>query len=131
MFLMLKRGERKAAIQTEDICYTTPLITNNKIFAGSGDKHMYVIDADNFEVLKKMDCRARVYSSPRLIDGHVVFGTGGGSIIELNPETLKVEGQAQLPDAITNAISVSPDNQYLYVSTCMNELYAIKRTLVA
>ena len=123
-------GERKAAIQTNDICYTTALITQDKIFAGSGDRHMYIIDADNFEVLKKTDCQARVYSSPRLIDGNVVFGTGGGMIIELNPDTLEIEGHAQLPDAITNAISASPDNQFLYASTCMNEVYAIKRTRV-
>jgi orotate phosphoribosyltransferase len=123
-------GNRKAAIQTNDICYTTALITHGKIFAGSGDRHMYVIDAENFEVIKKMDCRARVYSSPRLIDGNVVFGTGGGNIIELNPDSLEVEGKAQLPDAITNAISATEDGSVLYVSTCMNELYAVQRTRV-
>jgi outer membrane protein assembly factor BamB/adenine/guanine phosphoribosyltransferase-like PRPP-binding protein len=121
-------GERKAAIQTNDICYTTPLITHDKIFAGSGDRHMYVIDANNYEVIKRMNCNARVYSSPRLIDGNVIFGTGGGKIIELNPDTLETESQAQLPDAITNAISASPEADMLYVSTCMNELYAVERT---
>lgn len=125
--LDVETGERKAAIQTDDICYTTPLITHGKIFAGSGDKKMYIIDADTFEVIKDMNCRARVYSSPRLIDGNVIFGTGGGNIIELDPDTLETVGQAQLPDAITNAISASPDNDVLYVSTCMNELYAVER----
>ncbi|HPD83398.1 MAG: PQQ-binding-like beta-propeller repeat protein [Alphaproteobacteria bacterium] len=126
--LDVETGSLKAAIPTQDICYTTPLITQGKIFAGSGDRHLYVIDAQNFELIKKMDCYARVYSSPKLIDGHIVFGTGGGNIIELHPETLKVEGMALLPDAITNAISVSPENDILYVSTIMNELYAIKRS---
>ena len=126
----VETGEKKAAIQTDDICYTTPLIAEGKIFAGSGDRHMYIIDADNFELIKKMDCRARVYSSPRFIDGHVVFGTGGGRIIELDPDTLKIAAQAQLPDAITNAISASPDEDVLYVSTCMNELYAVNRARV-
>ncbi len=129
--LDVETGERKAAIQTNDICYTTALIAHGKIFAGSGDQHMYIIDADNFELIKKIDCHARVYSSPRLIDGHVVFGTGGGLVIELDPYTLKIVGRGQLPDALTNAISASPDNEYLYVSTCMNEIYAIKRTVVS
>lgn len=128
--LDVETGERKAAIQTNDICYTTALITHGKIFAGSGDRHMYVIDADSFEVIKKMDCRARVYSSPRLIDGNVVFGTCGGHIIELNPDTLEIEGMAQLPDAIANAISVSADNKMLYVATIMNELYSVKRVVI-
>ena len=123
-------GALKAAILTNDICYTTPLITNGKIFAGSGDRHLYIIDAKNFDVIKKMDCYARVYSSPRLIDGNVVFGTGGGRIIELDPDSLSVKAHAQLPDAITNAISASEDNKILYVSTCMNELYAVERNVL-
>ena len=128
--LDVETGERKAAIKTNDICYTTALITHGKIFAGSGDRYLYIIDATTFEVLKKMDCYARIYSSPKLIDGNVVFGTGGGRVIELDPDTLKVQGTGQLPDAITNAISASPENDMLYVSTCMNELYAIKRTII-
>lgn len=128
--LNVETGERKAAIQTDDICYTTPLITHDKIFAGSGDRHLYVVDANNYDIVKKMDMHARVYSSPKLIDERVIFGTGGGRIVELNPDTLEVESQTQLPDAITNAISASPENDVLYVSTCMNELYAIKRTRV-
>ena len=126
----VETGQLKAAIQTDDICYTTALIAHDKIFAGSGDRHMYIIDADNYELLKKMDCKARVYSSPRLIDGHVIFGTGGGRVIELNPDTLEIEAQTLMPDAVTNAISASPENDVIYVSTCMNELYAIKRTVL-
>lgn len=125
--LNVETGAHKAAIKTNDICYTTPLITHGKIFAGSGDRHMYVIDANTYELIKRLDCHARIYSSPRLIDNHVVFGTCGGRVVELNPDTLQVEGQAQLPDAITNAVSASVDNTVLYVSTCMNELYAIER----
>jgi hypothetical protein len=59
-----------------------------------------------------------------------VFGTGGGNIIEIDPDTLQIKGMAMLPDAITNAISASPENDILYVSTVMNELYAVKRSKI-
>ena len=36
-------------------------------------------------------------------------------------------GMLQLPDAITNAIVLSPDGQRIYVSTYMNHLYAFER----
>jgi orotate phosphoribosyltransferase len=124
-------GKRKAAIETNDICYTTPLITNGKIFAGSGDRHLYVIDANNFKLIEKIDMHARVYSSPKLIDGLVMFGTGGGRLVEINPDTLKIESHAQMADAITNAISATPKGDVLYVSTVMNELYAVERTKVS
>lgn len=120
-------GARKAAIKTNDICYTTPLVTHDRIFAGSGDRHMYVIDANSLELIEKIDCRARVYSSPRYLNGYVVFGTNGGRLIEMHPETLKVEGATVLPDAIPNAISSSEDGKMLYVATHMNELYGIAR----
>ncbi len=125
--LDVETGAQKAAIPTNDICYTTPLITHGKIFAGSGDRFFYIIDTTTFEILKKIDCYARVYSSPRLIDGNVIFGTGGGRLIELNPDSLEIVADTQLPDAITNAVSASPDNNMLYVSTCMNELYGVQR----
>lgn len=122
-----KTGERRAAIQTNDICYTSALVTHGKIFAGSGDRHMYIIDADTLELIEKRDCRAKVYSSPRLIDGNVIFGTAGGQVAELNPDTLELLGYAQLPDAVTNAVSANEDASILYASTHMNEIYAIKR----
>jgi len=123
-------GERLAAIQTDEICYTTPLIANGKIFAGSGDRKFYIIDAQNYEVLDTIQCGARIYSSPRLIDGHVVFGTNGGTIFEIDPETHSIKGQAQLPDAVTNAVSASADNTTLYAASHMNELYAIERSKI-
>ncbi|MAZ76097.1 MAG: quinonprotein alcohol dehydrogenase [Micavibrio sp.] len=122
-----KTGERKAAIQTNDICYTTALVTHDKIFAGSGDRHLYIIDANTLELIEKRDCYAKVYSSPRLIDGNVIFGTSGGKIMEMNPDTLEFIGNAQLPDAVTNAVSANEDTSILYASTHMNELYAIER----
>ena len=120
-------GQLVSAVQTNDICYTTPLISHGKIYCGSGDRHLYVIEARTGQLIKKIDCGARVYSSPRMIGGRVVFGTSGGRIIELCPDTLVVLSESVLPDAITNAIGCSSDEKTLYVSTCMNEIYAIER----
>ncbi|MEM9470305.1 MAG: PQQ-binding-like beta-propeller repeat protein, partial [Pseudomonadota bacterium] len=125
--LDLNTGEQKAAIKTNDICYTTALVTHDKIFAGSGDRHLYIIDANTLELIEKQDCYAKVYSSPRLLNGYVVFGTAGGRIIELDPDSLEMVGYAQLPDAVTNAVSTSDDGKMLYASTHMNELYGIER----
>ena len=99
----------------------------NRLFCGSGDRHLYVIDLEKMELIKKMDFRARVYSSPRVIGDRVIFGTNGGQVIELNAETLQVEGNLQLPDAVTNAVAISPDEDRIYVSTYMNHLFAFER----
>lgn len=122
-----RTGAFKSKIKTNDICYTTPLIHNGKIFVGSGDKYFYIINSLNGEILHKIYCRARVYSSPKLIDNKIMFGTNGGIINEIDPENFKITAQFKLPDAITNAVSASEDGKIIYASTCMNEIYAIKR----
>jgi outer membrane protein assembly factor BamB len=123
----LDTGRLISAVLTNDICYTTPLIHNDRIFCGSGDRHLYVVDALSGELLNKIDCRARVYSSPRLIDDRVIFGTSGGKIIELCPDKMEVLCEFTLPDAITNAVGTTPSGETLYVSTVMNEIYAVER----
>jgi outer membrane protein assembly factor BamB len=120
-------GKKLGAWETGDICYTTPLILNGKVFCGSGDKKLYVIDLDRLEIVKTINTNARVYSSPRAIGNRVVFGTNGGKVLELDASSFAIVGALQLSDAITNAVISSPDDKVMYVSTYMNQLYAIER----
>jgi outer membrane protein assembly factor BamB len=120
-------GDKRGEWQTGDVCYSTPLICGNRLFCGSGDRHLYVVDLDQMELLERMDLGARIYSSPRLVGPRVVVGTSGGRVFEIDRETLEVRGKLQLPDAITNAIAVSPDGGRIFVSTYMNHLYAFER----
>ena len=79
------------------------------------------------ELIKAIDVQARVYSSPRAIGNRVIFGTSGGRVIEIDAASLEIEGILQLPDAITNAVSVSEDERSIFVSTYMNQLFAFER----
>lgn len=123
----VETGVLKASIPTDDICYATPLFAGNKIFCGSGDRHMYIIDADTLTLIKKMDCGARVFSSPIRVDKNIIFGTNGGKVLEIDGETLNIIGNFQLPDAVANRVILSSEGDGLYVRTCMDELYGIKR----
>ena len=120
-------GHCRGKWQTGDICYTTPLFVGSKLFCGSGDRHFYVIDLDRMDVIKKIDLKSRVYASPRLVGNRVVVGTAGGRVVEIDTESLDIVGTLQLPDAITNAIAVSPNGSHIFVSTYMNHLYAFER----
>jgi orotate phosphoribosyltransferase len=120
-------GAKRGEWQTGEICYTTPLFVGDKLFCGSGDRHLYVIDLCSMELIKKLDMNARVYSPPRNIGGRVIFGTTGGLVVEINPVTLDVEGTLQLPDAVTNAVAATPGGERIFVSTYMNHLFAVER----
>jgi outer membrane protein assembly factor BamB/orotate phosphoribosyltransferase len=120
-------GRERGRWITNDICYTTPLITGDRLFCGSGDRHLYVIDLNRMELIKRLEMDARVYSSPRLVGDRVIVGTNGGRVVEIDVNSLEIKGSLQLPDAITNAIAVSHDGQRIYVSTYMNDLYCFRR----
>jgi hypothetical protein len=49
-----------AKFKTDDLCYSTPLISHGRIFCGSGDRHLYVIDLDAMTLLRKIEYGARV-----------------------------------------------------------------------
>jgi orotate phosphoribosyltransferase len=125
--LDVRNGRKLGEWPTGEICYTTPLIHQNRLFCGSGDRHFYVIDLDRMELVKKMDMGGRVYASPKLIDGRIVFATCGGVVIEMDPQTLEIAGRLQLPDAVTNAVAATDNGRRIFVSTYMNHLYAFER----
>ena len=68
-------GKKLAEVETGDLCYTTPLVAGDKLFCGSGDKHLYVLDLQDFTLRAKINLGARVYAPPRLVNGQVVVGT--------------------------------------------------------
>jgi outer membrane protein assembly factor BamB len=120
-------GAKLGEWETGEICYTTPLIVGDRMFCGSGDRNVYVINLNTMNLVKKISAGARVYSSPKLIDGRVILGTSGGLIMEIDPDTLEIEGLAQLDDTITNAIAATSDGKRIFVSTYMNHLHAFER----
>jgi len=120
-------GAKRGEWETGEICYTTPLFAGNKLFCGSGDRHLYVIDVDSMQLLKKINMHARVYSSPRQVGDRIIVGTNGGRVVEIGIDSLDIEGVLQLPDAVTNAVAVSPDGRRIFASTYMNHLYAFER----
>jgi len=121
-------GQLRMELPTDNTCYTTPLFHGNRLYCGSGDRHFYIVDLDEMKLIKRLDAGARVYSSPRVIAGNVVFGTNGGRIYEIDAQDLAIRGTLQLPDAVTNAIATSPDGSFLYAATYMNEIYAFRRS---
>jgi orotate phosphoribosyltransferase len=125
--LKVATGEKVAEFPTNSICYTTPLFAHGRLFCGSGDRHLYVIDLDTMKLALKLNCRARVYSSPRLIGDSVVFGCNGGVVREIDPVSLTVTGTLTVPDAVTNAVATTADGGRVFVPTYVNEVYGVDR----
>lgn len=127
----LSDGQKLAEFATGNICYTTPLIFDGRLYCGSGDKTLYIADLTEMRIVERLAMGARVYSSPRQIDGSVIFGTSGGVVREIDPRTFETRGELIVPDAVVNAVAVSQDNTRIFVPTAMNEIYAFDRHVTA
>lgn len=122
----LEHGDFVRKFKTNDICYTTPLITHGHVFCGSGDKYLYVIDLNNLSIASKIYCGSRIYGSPRLNNTYVGFGSNGGEYTEIHPTKFNIESKIQLPNSITNANCMSSDGKTIYIPTSMNQIFAYR-----
>jgi outer membrane protein assembly factor BamB/adenine/guanine phosphoribosyltransferase-like PRPP-binding protein len=121
-------GQTKWRVQTGNICYTTPLIVGDTLFAGSGDQHFYAIDIPTGAVKLSYNFGARVYANPRFAPPHhVLVGATNGRVAEFDAHTLQQVGWLSVPDGVVNGLLVLDDGARVVVPTYMNELYSYSR----
>src|SRR5256712_10604336 len=100
----LESGPELWSVKTDTGIYSTPLVVGDRAYVVSTDKHLYVLDLAERVVITRLHAGAKLYSSPRLIDSRIYFGSTGGLPLQLDPERLPFTGRAQLPPPLTNAV---------------------------
>jgi len=114
-------------VETDNTLYTVPLVHRNRAFVGSTDKHLYVLDLHETRLIKKINLASKIFCPPRLIDGAMYVGDCSRRIYRLDPDLCTLTGIHQLPDAITNATTCSPDGNMFYATTYVNEIFALRQ----
>jgi len=114
-------------LQTDDVCYSTPLFHGDRVFCGSGDRKMHVLDVTTGQRVGAIECGARVYSSPRSIGRSVLFGASNGIVRDIDAETLRLRGAFTVPDAVTNALAIADEGRLVVAATYTNGLFAFRR----
>jgi len=124
--LDVDQGTEVWSVRTDNEVYTVPLCVGDLAFMGSTDKFLYVLDLEQRSLKTRIATQSKVYGPPRLLNGAIYFGACNGLIYKLDPATAAVAGTFQLPDAVTNALSYSPDTNLYYALTYVNELFALQ-----
>ena len=121
----VESGREVWSVRTDNEIYTIPLCTGDLAFVGSTDKYLYVLDLERRETKARISVHSKIYAPPRLLNGAVYFGACNGLIYKLDPASATVLGTYQLPDAVTNALTYSPETNLYYALTYVNELFAL------
>jgi outer membrane protein assembly factor BamB len=120
-------GRERWRVQTGDAIHATPLVVGDRVYVGSADKNVYVINADNGRGVLKMSTTGKNYGSPRLIGGRIYFGSTSGLVYEFNPRIDAITGEIQLPERITNPIVHSAATGLFYARSYDGKIYAFRR----
>ncbi len=120
-------GERRFRIGTHDIVYSTPLLAGRRAFVAGADKYLHVIDLDAGGEEAALFTGARLYGSPALIEGRVLFGNTAGELYEIDPDTLRVTAFVRLPEGITCQVRYAEKHGLYFVTTYDNEIFALRR----
>ena len=123
----LASGRRRWCVETHDVVYSTPLVVGRRAFVAGADKYLHVVDLDTGEELAKLYTGARLYASPALIEGRVLFGNTAGELYELDPDALRVSAFARLPERITCRVRYAREHRLYFVTTFDNEVFALRR----
>jgi orotate phosphoribosyltransferase len=115
--------EIKAAIETDDIVYSRPLIVGKRAFVGCADHTLRIIDLVRFCEIKRIEAKEKVHSSPALIRGTVFLGTSAGELIGVDPDSLDITHRYQFPERLTN--TVVSDGTTMFVYSYDNKMWAI------
>lgn len=120
-------GERRWRVGTHDIVCSTPLLAGRRAFVAGADKYLHVIDLDAGEEEAALFTGAKLYGSPALIGGRILFGNTAGELYEIDPDTLRVTAFVQLPEGITCKVRYGEQHGLYFVTTYDNEIFALRR----
>jgi outer membrane protein assembly factor BamB len=76
-------GEAVWAFQTRARVESAPVVAAGRVYVGSGDGSLYVLDAATGQKLSEFEAGAGISASPAIADGKVVIGSQDGTLYAL------------------------------------------------
>jgi len=117
---------------TKGSVISSPSIVNNIVYAGSQDKNIYAINAQNGDLIWKYATGGPIISSPAVADGKVFIVSEDGYVYCLDPNKGALEWQTFVDSNLTFTfgdlvLKSSPviSNGMVYIGSLDGNLYAI------
>jgi eukaryotic-like serine/threonine-protein kinase len=129
--LDLKAGRRRWSFQAKGWIYGEPTVTDDRVFFGSQDNHLYCLDKRRKTLFWSFPTASRIEAGVAYRDGSVYFGSCDGRFYRVNAETGKEVWSYETPRSpgVITAIYSAPlcTEDAVYFGSFDGYLYALKR----
>lgn len=106
---------------TKGPVYSSPVISKNKLYAGSYDKNLYALDAATGKLLWSFSAEGEILSTPAVDADSVYFGSKDGKVYALDAATgklkwsYKTEGTVLTSPLVQNGtVFIGSNDLYMY-----------------
>jgi eukaryotic-like serine/threonine-protein kinase len=101
----VKAGRRRWSFETKGWIYVCPTVTEDKVFFGCQDNHLYCLDKRRKTTVWAFPTKSRIETGVAYRDGSVFVGSCDGRFYRINAETGKEVWSYQTP--VTNGVSTA------------------------
>ena len=126
----LKAGRRRWSFQARGWIYGEPTVTDDKVFFGIQDDHLYCLDKRKKTLLWSFPTKSRIEAGVAYRDGSVFFGSCDGRFYRVNAETGKEVWTFRTPEpkGASTAIYSAPlcTEDAVYFGSFDGHLYCLK-----
>jgi outer membrane protein assembly factor BamB/signal recognition particle receptor subunit beta len=109
--------------QTHGRVQSSPAVAGGRVYVGSGDNHIYALDARTGAVQWRYETDGRVRSSPAFADGRVYVGSSDRHIYALDARTGTVQWRYQTYGQVKSSPAFADGR--VYVGSFDNQIYAL------
>lgn len=116
---------------TASAIYSSPVISGNNVYFGSGDMNCYAVDKTSGKLAWKFETKGPVNSSPAIHDNSIVFSSADGNIYAADKNNgrplwvFKTKGEQRYDLWDYYLSSPVIDNNIVYVGSGDSTIYAI------
>jgi outer membrane protein assembly factor BamB len=126
----VKAGRRRWSFETKGWIYVHPTVTEDRVFFGCQDNHLYCLDKRRKTVIWSFPANSRIETGVAYRDGSVFVGSCDGRFYRIDAETGKAVWSYQTPETkgASTAIYSAPlcTEDEVYFGSFDGHLYCLK-----